>query len=107
MSVGLSVKEKNIFKLALTLTLAFSPPKSLSDAGGGLCGLNVKYFFNYQSQIKGCEDTVTVFRLWSLVFGMFVIPVSIIEPKTNRQRPKTFLSILSEFSLRASGKEED
>ena len=59
-----------------------SPPKSLSDAGGGLCGLNVKYFFNYQSQIKGCEDTVTVFRLWSLVFGIFVIPLSIIEPKT-------------------------
>ena len=23
-----------------------SPPKSLSDAGGGLCGLHVKYSFN-------------------------------------------------------------
>ena len=27
-------------------------PKSLSDAGGGLCGLYVKYSFNRQSQIK-------------------------------------------------------
>ena len=24
---------------------AFSPPKSLSDAGGGLCGLNEQYSF--------------------------------------------------------------
>ncbi|MCA6513198.1 MAG: hypothetical protein IM569_10055 [Chitinophagaceae bacterium] len=30
----------------------FSPPKSLSDAGGVLCGLNVKHSFNRQSQIK-------------------------------------------------------
>ncbi|MFM9020591.1 MAG: hypothetical protein ACKOOA_04620 [Sediminibacterium sp.] len=25
----------------------FYSPKSLSDAGGGLCGLEEKYFFNY------------------------------------------------------------
>jgi hypothetical protein len=37
--------------------------------------------------------TIPVFSLWSLAFGMIFIPVETIEPKTNRQRPKTFFSV--------------
>ena len=52
MTAGLSVKEKNILKLALTLTLAFSPPKSLSDAGGGLCGLKADHYYQRYTVIS-------------------------------------------------------
>ena len=41
--------------------------------------------------------TVPVFSVWSLVFGRIFIPVATIEPKTNRQRPKTNKKVFSEM----------
>ena len=50
-----------------------------------------------EENAAGKAKTIPVFSLWSLVFGRIFIPVTIIEPKTNCQRPKTNEKVFTEM----------
>ena len=79
-ATGMNIKPKTKDHSLKTATVfGLSPPKSLSDAGGGLCGLKENY--QVSAFIEKFDDTQ--YSLWSLAVSLWFIGLECYEHLTN------------------------